>query len=382
MEPAGPLVGATAVPGDKSVSHRAVLLNTLATGEARIRGLSTGEDVAATVAACRALGATITPESDGDPGCWRIVAPDRLAEPDRVLDCGNSGTSIRLLLGALAPGPGLAVLTGDDSLRRRPMDRVVEPLRAMGASIDGRDGGRRAPLAVRGRPLAACDHDLPIASAQLKSALLLAGLGCGVRIREPRPSRDHTERMLRAMGARLTEHRDDRLTPGEADGPPWLSLAPGPLRAVDVDVPGDLSAAAFLLVAGAIVPGSTVTITGVGVNPTRTGVIDVLRAMGADLEVIPRPSAGGEPLADLVVRASPLRGVEIAGTLALRSLDELVVLAIAAATADGTTTVRDAAELRVKESDRIALVAETGPDFAALFCGCIYAGAWPVPLPL
>jgi 3-phosphoshikimate 1-carboxyvinyltransferase len=343
-----PLRGDVAVPGDKSVSHRAVLLNALAHGRAEIRGLATGHDVRATAAACRALGAEV---SLGD-GVATVAGSGALTEPETPLDCGNSGTTLRLLLGALAGFDGHAVLIGDDSLSRRPMLRVVAPLRAMGAAIDGRQGGRFAPLAIRGRGLSGCDHDLAIASAQVKSALLLAGLRCGVRVREPRTSRDHTERMLRSMGARLVT---------EAGG--WLALQPSALEARDVSVPGDLSAAAFLLVAGAVVPGSEVRIRGVGVNPTRTGVLDVLRAMGAAIEVAPAATApdpttaSAEPIADVTVRHGPLRGTEIGGELALRSLDELVVLSVAAAFASGTTTIRDAAELRVKESDRIARVA-------------------------
>lgn len=355
VAPNGPLRGEARVPGDKSISHRAVLFNALASGgSARVTGLSGGEDVTATIQACRALGCAIAavPEGDG-PGAGRtaVIRSTRLREPDDVIDCGNSGTSIRLLLGALAAGDDgaerFAVLTGDGSLRSRPMGRVVAPLRAMGARIDGRDHGRLAPLGIHARPLTAVDHDLPIASAQLKSALLLAGLRCGVAVREPHRSRDHTERMLRGMGAALAD----------TDGDGWLRLAPSELASVDVHVPGDLSAAAFLLVAGAIVPGSELTLRDIGVNPTRTGVIDALIAMGADLTVHPAAASGPEPAADVVVRAGPLRGTTIDGELALRCLDELPVLAMAAAVAAGTTVIRDAAELRVKESDRIARVA-------------------------
>jgi 3-phosphoshikimate 1-carboxyvinyltransferase len=341
------LVGEVTVPGDKSVSHRALLFNTLAPGGvARIRGLSHGEDVRATQVACEQLGARV--QQEGDELVLR--APDALQTPASALDCGNSGTSIRLLLGALAGRPVEATLTGDESLQGRPMGRLVRPLRQMGAQIGGPSDGERAPLWVKGGALRQVAHDLPVASAQLKSGLLLAGLGCGVSVREPAQSRDHTERMLRAMGASL--HSEDRHT---EDG--WLSLSPSVLSPLDVDVPGDLSSAAFLLVAAALLPGSELVIRQVGLNPTRTGVLDVLRAMGADLRTENLRQCGEEPMADLVIRHGPLRGVDISGELTVRSLDELVVLSVAAAFAEGTTTISDAAELRVKESDRLARVA-------------------------
>jgi 3-phosphoshikimate 1-carboxyvinyltransferase len=336
------LLGEVSVPGDKSISHRSLLFNTLAPGAvARIRGLSHGEDVGATRAACEQLGAEVQQDEDG----LVLRAPASLKTPASALDCGNSGTSIRLLLGALAGSSVEATLTGDDSLRGRPMGRVVRPLRQMGAQIGGPTDGERAPLWVKGSPLHREAHDLPVASAQLKSALLLAGLQCGVSVREPALSRDHTERMLRAMGATL--HKAD-------EG--WLSLSPAQLRPLDVDVPGDLSSAAFLLVAAALVPGSEVVIRQVGLNPTRTGVLDVLGAMGADLHVENVRQCGEEPMGDLVIRHGPLRGVDISGELTLRSLDELVVLSVAAAFASGTTTISDASELRIKESDRLARV--------------------------
>jgi 3-phosphoshikimate 1-carboxyvinyltransferase len=336
----GPLRGTIGVPGDKSVSHRALLFNLLADRPARVRGLLQSEDVEATAAAVRQLGATI----EGDPSDLVVTPPARLIEPADVVDCGNSGTSIRLLTGLLAAEPLFAVLTGDASLRSRPMKRVAEPLRAMGARIDGRDHGARAPVAVRGGDLRPFDADLTVASAQVKSAILLAGRKVGGRVREPSKSRDHSERMLRGMGAQLRE---------DADG--WLHLAPiDRLSALDVQVPGDVSASAFFLVAASIVAGSEVRIRGVGVNPTRTGVLDALRAMGADVEVHPVDADGAEPIADLVVRHAPLTGARIDGDVALRALDELPVLAVAAAFADGETVIADAEELRVKESDRIA----------------------------
>jgi 3-phosphoshikimate 1-carboxyvinyltransferase len=344
IEPSRRLRGEIRVPGDKSVSHRALILNAVAHGTANIRGLLRAEDVGCTAAALRALGVRI--EDDGE---FTTVHGQRGAfvEPDRVIDCGNSGTSIRLLAGMLAAQPVFAVFTGDDSLRRRPMRRVLEPLQHMGARVDGRGEGKYAPFSVRGGDLRTCAHDLAVASAQVKSALLLAGLRCGVAVREPGPSRDHTERMLRRMGAALRETPDR-----------WLHLAPDTrLDALDVDVPGDLSAAAFFLVAGSIAPDAELCLRGVGINPTRAGVLNALTSMGADLRVVPVEASGAEPVADLWVRSSALRGIRIDGALALRCLDELPVLAIAAAFAEGETVIADAAELRVKESDRIARVA-------------------------
>jgi 3-phosphoshikimate 1-carboxyvinyltransferase len=338
----GPLRGEVTVPGDKSISHRSLLLNAIAGGTARIRGLLGSADVAATQRATERMGAVFRREGDD----LVIVGPDRLREPSDVLDCGNAGTTMRLLCGVVAAEPFFTVLTGDGSLRERPMGRVARPLRAMGARIDGRSGGDRAPLAVRGGGLSPMRHDLEIASAQVKSALLLAGRHVGVAVREPATSRDHTERMLRAMGASVTTSTDG-----------WIALAPGAaLRPIDVDVPGDPSSAAFWLVAASIVPNSELRLRGVGVNPTRTGVIDALRLMGAQIDIEPTPWAGAEPVADLVVRSASLHGARIDGALALRALDELPVLAVAAAFASGTTVIADAEELRVKESDRVARV--------------------------
>lgn len=337
------LRGEVVVPGDKSISHRAVLFSALATGASRVRGLLGAADVRASARLVRALGVTITSDADAI-----VLTPPAggLREPESVIDCGNSGTTMRLGLGIFASLPGHAVLTGDASLRRRPMRRVCEPLRRMGASLDGRDGGERAPISVRGGELSMTHHDLTIASAQVKSAVLLAGLRSGCAVREPRRSRDHSERLLTAMG--VQQRRDQ-------EG--WLVQLPcDALRPLDLRVPGDISSAAFFLVAASLVPGSEVTLRGVGLNPTRTGVIDALVAMGASITSGPTESRG-EPLGDLTVRAASLHGTRIDGELALRCLDELPVLAIAAACAQGTTHIRDAAELRVKESDRIARVA-------------------------
>ncbi len=344
VEASGPLRGELRVPGDKSVSHRSLLFNTLARGTARIRGLLGSDDVMSTLKACAAMGARIEEDSAGVV----LRSEGRLVEPADVIDCGNSGTTIRLLTGAVASEPIFAVLTGDVSLRGRPMGRVTRPLLSMGARIDGRDGGQRAPLAIRGGDLRIVNQDLPIASAQVKTAMLLAGRREGIRVREPAQSRDHTERMLRHMGANLTLN---------AAG--WLVLEPiDVLEPLDVHVPGDLSSAAFMLVAGAIVPGSEVLVRGVGINPTRAGVIDALVKMHARIDVNPIESPGAEPVADVLVEHGGLRGTVIDGELALRCLDELPVLAVAAAFAEGETVIADAAELRVKESDRIRRVVD------------------------
>jgi 3-phosphoshikimate 1-carboxyvinyltransferase len=340
VEPAGPLKGRLTPPGDKSISHRSLLFNALASGSARITGLLESEDVAATRTAVEALGVTVDEDHNG----LVLRSTGALSEPADVIDCGNSGTSMRLLSGALAATPFVSVLTGDASLRSRPMGRVVNPLRKMGAAIEGREKGTLAPLAFCGGTLEMGNHQLKVASAQVKSALLLAGLRSGVAVKEPRLSRDHTERMLTAMGAVLRRDREG-----------WLVLLPPDrLEPVDVDVPSDMSSAAFFLVAGAIVPGSEIYLRSVGTNPTRSGVVDALLAMGADIQVFPRSSMSSEPRADLLVRAGRLMGTRIAGELALRCLDELPVLAVAAAFAEGRTVIADAGELRVKESDRIA----------------------------
>jgi 3-phosphoshikimate 1-carboxyvinyltransferase len=345
VRPTPRLAGSADVPGDKSVSHRAALLGALAQGTTEIHGYLEAEDCLRTITAVQALGAEVTRKG---PGQYRIEGCGRhgLREPSDVIDCGNSGTSARLLVGVLAGQPFWTMLTGDESLRTRPMGRVAEPLRRMGAAVVGRAGGSKLPLAVKGtRPLRAITHDSPVASAQVKSAVLLAGLYADgpVSVSEPAPSRDHSERMLRQFGVRLVT--DDRS----------VTLTPGDLRASAVRVPGDISSAAFLLVAASLIGDPGVTIRRVGVNPTRTGVLDVLQAMSANLRIDPVPAAGeAEPAADIAMSASELKGTSIGGALIPRLIDEIPVLAIAAARARGVTTIGDAAELRVKESDRIA----------------------------
>jgi 3-phosphoshikimate 1-carboxyvinyltransferase len=352
VRPAHRIGGTLTVPGDKSVSHRAALFGAIASGVTEIHGLLEGEDCLATLQAVSALGVEVTRKGPGEY-LIRGAGLEGLAEPDAVIDCGNSGTTARLLLGVLAGQPFTTVLTGDGSLRRRPMERVVDPLGRMGARVLGRAGGRRLPLALAGRrPLEPIRYATPVASAQVKSAVLLAGLWAAgpVEVVEPAPSRDHTERMLAAFGADVeVDDRTVHLRPGRA------------LAGRVVRVPGDISSAAFFLVAGALAREGGVTVEDVGVNPTRTGVLDVLDAMGAALTVSPAPTDDGEPVARLTVHPGPLRGTTIGGTLVPRAIDELPVLAVAAARAAGVTTLTDAAELRVKESDRIrALATELG----------------------
>ena len=347
----GPLRGRVQVPGDKSISHRALLLGAIAEGASRVENFLPGADCLATLRAVQALGVEIDQRA---PTTLVIHGQGLhgLREPDDVLDCGGSGTTMRLLAGLLAGQPFISVLTGNAQLRRRPMGRVVEPLQRMGATVLGRQGGRRPPLAFQGGHLRGIDYALPVASAQVKSALLLAGLYADgpTTLHEPGPARDHTERMLSAMGGRL-QMADGRLQ--IADG--RLQIEPGErLQALDVTIPGDFSSAAFLVVAATLVPESKITVADVGINPTRTGLLDVLRAMGADLTLQDERTLSGEPVADLTVRSSDLQGVEVGGRRVVRAIDEFPILAVAATQAQGETIVRDAAELRVKETDRIA----------------------------
>jgi 3-phosphoshikimate 1-carboxyvinyltransferase len=352
-EPAAGLRGTTRIPGDKSVSHRALLLGAMAVGASRITGLLEGADVRATAAALRALGVDL--ERQGD-GIWQVhgVGIGGLAEADRVLDLGNAGTGARLLLGLLAGHPFPTFLTGDDSLRMRPMGRVLAPLQAMGARFLAR-GGDRLPLAVLGTTeLLPMRYALPVASAQVKSAVLLAGLHAAGRttVLEPQPSRDHTERLLGHLGAEV-EVAD------QGDGTRAVSVVGQPeLAAAVIMVPGDFSSAAFPLVAAALAEGSSVRLEGVGINPLRTGLLDCLEEMGAQIRVEPHPQPGGEPIADLLIAAGPLAGIEVPPDRAPRMIDEYPILAIAAACATGTTRMRGLAELRVKESDRLRAIAD------------------------
>ncbi|MGH2786718.1 MAG: 3-phosphoshikimate 1-carboxyvinyltransferase [Actinomycetota bacterium] len=361
-----PLRGAIEVPGDKSISHRAVILGALASGHSRVAGVNVGEDVAATAAMMRALGAEVVLD---ETKSQVEVEGKALHEPEIVLDAGNSGTALRTVLGVCAAIDGMAVLTGDASVRRRPMLRVVEPLRSMGATIDGRRGGELAPLVVHGGGLGGRRIDMQVASAQVTTAVLLAGLHADgtTTVVEAAPSRDHTERMLAAAGVEVTRAGRE------------LSVTGGARPAtLDFRVPGDLSAAMFLAVAAALVPGSDLTITGVGLNPTRTGALDVLRSMGADLDWSVTGESGGEPFGDLRVRAAGLHGVAISQDAVPGLIDEIPILAVAAAKATGTTEITGAAELRVKESDRISAVAAglraLGADVEELADGLRIAG--------
>lgn len=348
----GPLSGRLSVPGDKSISHRALMFGALAVGTTEITGLLEGEDVLRTAAAMRLLGAEV--EALGG-GAWRVAGRGigGLTEPGDVLDMGNSGTAARLICGLLAGHPLFAVMTGDASLRRRPMGRVTAPLSATGAVFQGRAGGR-LPLAIQGaRDPLPLDYVLPVASAQVKSACLLAGLCApGVtRVVEKEATRDHSENMLRHFGARVLVAAEGHGRVIELDGQPELRAAP-------VAVPGDPSSAAFFLVAALLVPGSRVTVTGVGLNPLRTGLFATLREMGAELRVENARTEGGEPVGDIVAEATTLRGVEVPPERAPSMIDEYPILAVAAACARGPSRFRGLAELKVKESDRLLGTAE------------------------
>jgi 3-phosphoshikimate 1-carboxyvinyltransferase len=348
--------GNVSVPGDKSISHRAALFNALGEGEARISGFSPGADCASTLACLRSLGVEI--DRDSDQVRLKGAGLRGLREPADVLDCGNSGTTMRLFSGVLAGAGVFAVLSGDASLRRRPMARIVEPLRKAGASIDGRDGGRLPPLAISPvQRLHGVEHRLNVASAQVKSSLLLAGLFADdeTRVVEPAPTRDHTERLLRAMGADVRA-----LTPGSSlsRGEREISVRPpAGLRSIDVEVPGDFSSAAFWLVLGVLHPEAEVRVRNVGLNPTRTGLLTILRSMGANLEIERERDVAGEPVADLFVWSSRLRGTTVDGDLVPLAIDEIALVALLGLFAEGETVVKDAAELRAKESDRLEVVA-------------------------
>jgi 3-phosphoshikimate 1-carboxyvinyltransferase len=334
-----PLRGRIRLPGCKGISHRALVFAALADGTSRITNLAPGDDVSRTRAALEALGVSVRTGAAVEIMGGGFEA---ILEPEDVVDCGNSGTTLRLLTGLLAGRPMLSVLTGDASLRRRPMGRVVHPLRALGALIDGASDATRAPLTVRGGGLVGERIELEVASGQVKTALVLAGLQAGgiTEIAEPAPSRDHTERMLGALGAPL--ERVNHQT---------LRVSEGAPRPFELEVPGDPSSAAFFVVAAAIVSGSSIVIEGVSLNPGRTAYLDVLRAMGTHIEAHVTGEVLGEPIGEITVEAAPLRGTEIVSSEAI--VDELPVLAVAAAFADGVTEIRDAAELAVKESNRI-----------------------------
>ncbi len=362
VRPAARLRGRPALPGDKSISHRALLLALLADGESRISAAGDGADVRSTAGVLAALGADVTREVEHDGGRVdyrvRSAGGGAIREPDAILDCGNSGTTTRLLAGLLAGRPLFAILDGDASLRRRPMGRVTEPLTAMGAAFAGRGGATLLPLAVTGRErLVPIAYTTPVPSAQVKSAILLAALAADGEtvVTEALPTRDHTERMLRARGVAVAEE-----TLADGRHTVWVG-GPASPRAIDETVPADPSGAAFWLVAGAIHPDAELHLDGVSTNPTRRAIIDILRRMGADIEEHARTAPGGpdgEPLADLVVRSSELRSVDLSPAEVAAAIDEIPVLALAAAAASGTSRFRGAGELRHKESDRIAGIAD------------------------
>jgi len=341
------LKGEITPPPDKSISHRSLILNSIAEGTARVTNFLTAADCLSTLSCLRALGIEI--EREGNTVIVHGRGPDGFREPAGILDAGNSGTTIRLLSGLLASRPFRCVITGDASLRSRPMGRVIEPLSRMGATIHGHEGSQRAPLTIEGGKLRGIHYRLPVASAQVKSAILIAGLFAEGKtvIEEPARSRDHTERMLRAMGAEVkSEGTVITLTP-----------RPSPLRPLSLRVPADISSAAFWMVAGALHPDARIRLRGVNINPTRSGVIDILQSMDARLIMDSQHMEGDEPTADIEIRSSRLRATVIGGEMIPRLIDEIPVLAVAAAVAEGTTEIRDAGELRVKESDRIAATA-------------------------
>lgn len=347
LDPGGNLTGRIRVPGDKSMSHRSIMLGSIAEGRTTVSGFLEGEDALATLASFREMGVQIT---NPDAGELTIegVGLRGLEPPEQVMDVGNSGTSIRLMMGLLAGQSFDSVLTGDQSLLRRPMARVITPLSQMGALISSHEGC--PPLEIQGgRALTGIHYDLPVASAQVKSSVLLAGLFASGRtsVTEPAPTRDHTERMLTGFGYPVASDKG------------VISLeGGGKLTGADIDIPADISSAAFFMVGASIAPGSDITLEHVGINPTRDGVITILRAMGADIQIHNERQVGGEPVADLRIRYAPLKGIDIPIEAVPLAIDELPAVLIAAACADGVTVLRGAEELRVKESDRIASMAE------------------------
>lgn len=351
IKPTQSLHGEISVPGDKSISHRSIMLGSLAEGTTWVSGFLMGEDNLSTWKAFESMGVTLR-QTGPDSLEIEGVGLNGLVEPSNVIDCGNSGTTMRLMSGLMAGQNFFSVLTGDKYLRQRPMKRIVTPLAVMGARIWGRDGGDRAPLAIQGGSLKPISYASPVASAQVKSAVLLAGLSVEgeTTVTEPHLSRDHSERMLTCFGAEVR--------PFEGG----VSLQGRPrLLGQEVMVPGDISSAAFFMVAGLVTPGAELMIRNVGINPTRSGIIDILIAMGGELELHDIREQSGEPVADILVRHSRLKGIEIGGNMIPRAIDEFPVICVAAALAEGTTTIRDATELRVKETDRIAaMVSELG----------------------
>ena len=367
ITPPSSFSGETAVPGDKSISHRAVMVSSISKGRARISNFLTSEDCMRTVVCFKNMGIDINESSGG------LIVEGRglsgLKPPSGILYVGNSGTTIRLLLGILAGQPFKATLTGDESIGRRPMKRVMEPLQMMGASITGRDGGDHTPITVQGGKLKPIEYDMPVASAQVKSAILFAGLFASgtTLVRESVPTRDHTERMLVHCGARIERRAGSISISGRHE-----------LAAQPIEVPGDISSASFIMAAACLIPGSDVFIRNVGVNPGRTGILDVLHRMGADIEVSDERMISGEPIADIRVKHSTLKGIKLSGAIIPRIIDEIPIIALLATQASGGTEISGAQELRVKESDRIATISSEfhkfGADIKALPDGLVIKG--------
>ncbi|MFG6495144.1 3-phosphoshikimate 1-carboxyvinyltransferase [Fictibacillus sp. UD] len=365
------LKGTIKVPGDKSISHRAVMFGSIADGNTTINGFLTGEDCLSTISCFKKLGVNI--QQDGEKVTVEGKGLAGLKPPSEDLYVGNSGTTIRLMLGILANTPFSSTLTGDDSIAKRPMNRVTQPLKQMGAIIEGNDSGNKVPLQIKGGKIKGIHYTSPIASAQVKSAVILAGLeGEGTTsVKEPVKSRDHTERMLEAFGV---EVENDGLTVSVEGGQK--------LSGTHIEVPGDISSAAFFLVAGAIVPNSEITLKRVGLNPTRTGILEVLKAMGANVTYENVNEDTSEPYGDLIIKTSPLKGTIIEGALIPRLIDEIPIIALAATQAEGQTIIRDAHELKVKETDRIETVVnelkKMGADIEATEDGMIINGKTPL----
>ncbi|MDK2992111.1 MAG: 3-phosphoshikimate 1-carboxyvinyltransferase [Clostridiales bacterium] len=352
--------GSITVPGDKSISHRAVMLGSIADGITYIDGFLMGADCLSTIACFRELGVSI--DVNGNSVCVHGVGMHGLKPPVHPLDVGNSGTTIRLLSGILAAQHFSATLTGDASILSRPMMRVVEPLRQMGAEINSPDGGIHAPLTIHGKPLHGINYVMPVASAQVKSAILLAGLYADspTTITEPYPSRDHTELMLKAMDVRILADELD------FENPRSITIWPAQaLHCAHINIPGDISSAAFIITAAMLCPESHITIQDVGINPTRTGILDAYKDMGADITISNRHLWNMEEVADISVATSRLHGITISGSIIPRLIDEIPILAVAASLAEGTTVIKDAQELRVKESDRIAAISHMLRNFGA-----------------
>jgi len=345
IESKGSLRGEIALPGDKSISHRSVILGAIAKGTTRVRGWLKADDVQRTIQAFQMLGVEI---KIGDELLIKGAGRSGLKPANQILDLGNSGTGLRLISGILAGQTFESILTGDETLRRRPMKRIIEPLALMGAQIQSRENGL-APLKIKGGNLTGIDYQMPVASAQVKSAILLASVFARGRtkITEPSRSRDHTENMLGYFGAQLKKA-----------GLQIEFECGQDLSAQEIEVPGDISSAAFFIIAGLIVPGSEILIRKAGLNPTRTGILDALKMMGARIEILNLRSASGEPVGDLLIKSQPLKAIEIKGRLVPRLIDEIPILCVAATQAQGTTIIKDARELRVKESDRIRSMAE------------------------